>query len=129
MANEERDVPPLDVLLTDVAQMQERFDAQTKEAPDAEARSLLAVSFIQNDILPWLKDFVESTLFGFEDVQDQIAPIEIPASEAENIVEILEATKQSNVGNVLLTERIDRALTVLKPDDAEDDEEEDEESN
>lgn len=130
MPNEERDVPPLDVLLSDITQMQERFDAQSKETPDAEARSLLAVSFIQNDMLPWLKDFVESSLFGFEDIQDQIAPIEIPASEAENMVEILEATKQSNVGNVLLTERIDRALAVLKPvDDDEDEEDEDEETN
>ena len=130
MANEERDVPPLDVLLSDIAQMQERFDAQSKEAPDAESRSLLAVSFVQNDMLPWLKDFVESTLFAFEDVQDLVNPIEIPSSEAENMIEILEATKQSNVGNVLLTQRIEQALAVLKPDDdAEDDEEEDEETN
>jgi len=128
MANEERDVPPLDVLLNDIAQMQERFDAQSKEAPDAESRSLLAVSFVQNDMLPWLKDFVESTLFAFEDVQDLVNPIEIPSSEAENMVEILKATKDSNPTNVLLVERIERALTFLEPDDAED-EEEDEETN
>ena len=125
MANEERDVPPLDVLLSDISQMQERFDQQAKECPDAEARSLLAVSFVQNDLLSFLKDFVESTLFAFEDV----SPIEIPSSEAENMVEILKATKESNPGNALLGERIDRALTFLEPGDAEDDEEEAEESN
>ncbi len=123
MPAEERDVPPLDVLLNDVTEMQARFDDQAKSAPDAEARSQLAVSFIQNDMLPWLKDFVESTLYGFEDT---LPPVEIPATEAENIVEILEATKQSNAGNTLLVERIDRALSFVKEDedDAEDEDEE-----
>ncbi len=131
MPIEERDVPPLDVLLSDVTEMQARFDQQVKETADADpdAKFKMATSFIQNDMLPWLKDFVEATLFGFEDVQDQIAPIEIPASEAENIVEILEATKASNPTNTLLNERIEQALAVLRPDADDEAEEDDEETN
>jgi len=125
---EERDVPPLDNLLADLEPMQERLDLAVKAA-DEKGEVFNAGQFLQNDLLPFLKDFLESTLYGFEDIQEMVEPpIEIPHDEAVNIVEILEATKQSNAGNTLLIERIERGLSALKPD-TEDDEDEEEETN
>jgi hypothetical protein len=126
MSTEERDVPPLDTILADLDPMQQRLDQHVKEG------TFNAGVWLQNELMPLIKDFVESTLFGFEDIQDQIAPVEIPAAEAESIVEILEATKASNAGNKLLADRIDRALAHLKPEIVggdDEDEDEDEEKN
>jgi polygalacturonase len=121
MPNEERDVPPLDNLLADLGPMQERLDAAAK------AGTLDAGQFLQNELMPFLKDLVESTLFGFEDIQDLVNPIEVPGEDAAMMIEIFQATKESNPGNTLLAEKIDRAIAVLSQDGGEDDEDEDEE--
>jgi hypothetical protein len=125
MSNEERLVPPLDTLLADLGPMQERLDAAVKE------KTFDAAQFLQNELMPFVKDLVESTLYAFEDVQDLVNPITVPGDDAESLIEILEATKASNPGNTLLIERIDRGLAVLRQEDdgeAEDEGDEDEEN-
>jgi hypothetical protein len=120
MTTEERNVPELPQLLNEVAEMQGRLD---KSVQDGAAN---AVQFLQHDLLPWLKDFLESTMLSLDDIEDSVAPIQLPRSSAQNLVEILLATKQSNSTNEVLVARIDEALEDLEYGEDEDADEGDE---
>jgi hypothetical protein len=118
--SEERDVPDLPTLLTDITAAIDRLDKTP--VTDAEAVKAMVV----NDVLPLMKDFIESTLYAFEDIQDLVEPIKITGAEAQNIATILQATLQSNPGNKELAERINDGLEAL---DMGDDDEEEETQN
>lgn len=128
MTTEERDVPDLPTLLNEIQQMQGRFDVSVAKAQSDPAELAKAsVAFVQNDMLPWLKDFVESTWYGIEDLIDKVNPVEITGAEADEISTLLQAALQTNPQ---LAERITPLLGALDTggDDEDADGEEDEES-
>ncbi len=87
MADEEKEVPdPID-LLKDLEGMQERLDKG--QVPDP-------LMFLKNDVLPLLKDFMQSTIMAFEDVQDDINPIKLTGADAKENLTVLQATLQTN---------------------------------
>lgn len=123
MSNEERDVPTLQDLDTEIGVLIQRLD----DTPDERVSTQFLMNEIKNTILPLLRDTVKSVGYGFEDIQDMIDPVKIPRASADNIIELLEALKVASVGNTELHERIDDALADLEPeeeDDTETDEEE-----
>lgn len=115
---EERDVPPLPALAADIQSTIERLRKMSFETPQQVASVLI------NDLLPLMKDMVESTWYGFEDVQDEINPIRLTGSEAQEVKTLLLAAKQGAVGNALLTARIDSALEPFDVLDEDEDEDE-----
>jgi len=115
MAEEERDVPQLDELMTDIDNQVARYD----QVPEEQLTGKYLMSEIKNTILPLLKDIVASTGLGFEEIQDLIEPVKITAAQAQNIGELLEALKAGTPGNSTLHARVDEALIDLEQKDAE----------
>lgn len=128
MAEEERDLPDLPTLLTDTVTMHQRFDAMVSNSsgdPDALARGI--ASFLQNDLMPLLKDLQESNMAALEDLEDAIDPVKIPRSGAQAIADLLNGYKAQNAGNPDIVARVDEALDDLEVDGGDEDEEEEEE--
>lgn len=120
---EEREVPDLVTIVDDFKNMSERLDAGIANCGDDIVKQVdFLKSFIQNDLMSILKDFAESSLFGFQDLNDAVNPVEIPGHIAEQATELLQAYKALNQANPALVERLDEVLEHL--DDGDDDAEE-----
>ena len=121
MAEAERDIPDFQTLLSDIDGQMLRLDNPATQAD--------ALSEIKNTVLPLMKDLVEVLMVFGEDVQDMVNPVEITATEAQDIGTMLTALAQSNPGNTELAERVQVALDALDLGEPGDDEGEDEDDN
>lgn len=120
MADEERDVPDLVTLSDDAKAAHERLDAGVAAAKGDPVRlGEILASFLQNDLMPLLRDGFDSTLLALEQVEDQVNPITIPQRVAEDNAALLLALKSSNAGNPELVARIDEVLEHLDLDDGD----------
>jgi hypothetical protein len=123
MAAEERDVPTLEELLTEIDATIARLDQ-----PGAAAAN--AMDEIRNTILPLMKDVVASVGLGFIDIQDEINPIRLGGADAEEIHTLLQAFAASRPTDTQLQERVKQAADLLEQDDDEEGgDEDDEETN
>lgn len=121
---EERSVPDLATIVDDLKGMSERLDQGLKNAGDDFAKQLgVLKSFVQNDLMSVIQDFAESSLIGFQDLQDAVEPVEIPQYIAETTATMLQAYKAQNMGNPELVGRIDECLEFLADEDDGDEEE------
>jgi len=129
--SEERDIPTLDDLATEIDATIAKLDGPAGEIPaDPIAACKLIMGEIKNTILPLMKDIVASTSIGLMYVQDLAEPVELTGGEADEVATLLKAFAGSRPGDTALQERISAALEPLEPDDDEDEEDEDEaESN
>lgn len=119
-ATEERDVPELQDLVTDLEGTMKRYD----EAPEG---SIDWESEVKNTLLPFMKDLTESVMLGMVELQDMVDPIKLTGAEAQEIGTLLAALRESQPTNAQLVSRIDEALTLLsdEPDEEEGDDDED----
>lgn len=120
-ATEERDVPELQDLVTDLEGTMKRYD----EAPQG---SIDWESEVKNTLLPLMKDLAESTMLAMVELRDIVDPVTISTEDAQEIGTLLAALRESQPGNAQLVSRIDAALAVLS-DEGDDDEEGDEEED
>ncbi len=124
---EERSVPEMTTILDDANSMHERLDAGIAAAGGDPARvATFLATFLQNDLMPLLKDQVESTLYALEDLQDLADPVTIPGRLAQENADLLLALKAQNSGNPEMVSRIDEVLEHLIDGDGEENDEEDE---
>jgi hypothetical protein len=119
---EERDVPELQDLVTEIETTITSLDERMRTAPPG---SINAMAEITNTILPLLKDVVESVLISLVEIRDIADPIELTGADAQEIGTLLAAFRESQKDNPQLVERIDGALDLLGPE-GEDDEDENE---
>src|SRR5882724_11303215 len=106
---EEKEVPDPMSLLADLGAMQERLDKGL--VPDA-------LMFLKNDLLPLIKDFMESTVMAFEDVQDELDPIKLTGADAKEALTLLQSTLQTNPQ---LKDRLEPLIETLAEQLGEDD--------
>ncbi len=120
---EERDIPELQDLVTEIENTIKSLD--NRPAASFDAAALLAE--IKNTVLPLIKDVAESTLISLVEIRDIAEPVELTGQEADEMATLLAAFRESQKDtNPQLVERIDNALAVFAEDeDDEDSEEED----
>lgn len=123
MVDEERDVPDLPTILTDINALIAKVDAAQPGQPHADPMNVL-----RNELLPLLKDLTESVGYALEDVQDLVDPIKLTGAEASGIADILLAARAANPNNPALLEKIQDGLDALEYQEGGD-EEDDEEAN
>jgi len=123
MADEERDIPQLDELATDITVQIELLD----KTPPEQVTPEFLHGVLRNTVLPLLKDLAESADANFVELSDLVDPLKISRGRAAEIKELLQSFKVASPGQSLLHERIDESLVDLD-DDEPDDEEETEES-
>ncbi len=129
--SEERDIPTLDDLATEIDATIAKWDGPAGELPADPVAAIKHVwSEIKNTILPLVKDLTASTSVGLMYVQDLAEPVELTGGEADEVATLLKAFAGSRPGDTALQERIAAALEPLEPDDDEDEDgDEDEETN
>ncbi len=123
--SEERDVPQLDELGTEIDAQIARLD----NTPEGSITAASVMSELKNTVLPLLKDLAAATGLGFEEIQDEVNPIKLGGAAAQNIGELLQALKAGSPGNADLHGRIDEALVDLEQVDEPEEDEEDEDTN
>lgn len=121
MAEEERDVPDLPTILSDTSALIVKVDQAQPGQPHADP-----LNIIRNELLPLLKDLIESVSYAFEDVHDMLEPIKLTGAEANNIADILLAARAANPDNTALLEKIQDGLEALEYQEGDDDEEDEE---
>lgn len=117
MAEAEREIPDFPTLLADTEK-----DIARLESPVSQADAL---SEIKNTVLPLIRDLIEAIMIFGEDIQDEINPVKLNSSEAQDIGTLLQSVVHANPGNAELAERVNGHLESLDLLD----EPEDEESN
>lgn len=108
---EEKEPPDPMSLLADLGVMQERLDKG--QVPDI-------ALFLRDDILPLMKDFMESTIMAFEEVQDELDPIKLTGADAKEALTLFQSTLQTNPQ---LKDRLEPLIETLAEQLGEDDEE------
>lgn len=112
MANEDeddRDIPELPDILKEVEQEMARI----KKQPGKDA----ATELIGGTVLSLMKDFIEATLLGFEEIQDQVNPVRLSGASAHEIGVLLKAALVSTPN---LKDRIEPLLVELEQDEEDD---------
>jgi hypothetical protein len=120
MADEERAVPDLPTLLADANTLQERLDKG--EVTDV-------IAFLKNDLVGLIRDTIESTLYGFEDVQDEINPIKLTGGSAKEMLLILQASLQVSPHMAARLQPLIDELAEQLGEDEDDEEDEEEDQN
>lgn len=119
--SEERDIPTLEELSTEVDATVARLD---KVAPSTNPEIQNLRDEIKNTLLPLIKDLAASTSIGLIYVQDLAEPVELSGAEADEAATLLKAFAESQPLDKALQERIAIAVEPLLGDDGEDDEDE-----
>ncbi len=108
---EERDVPMLEELVTEIDATVARLDASPTAAT---AESVM--SEIKNTILPLMKDLASSCMLGFIEINDIIDPVKLTGEQADETVVLLKAYAAATT-DPALKERIAEALIPLEEED------------
>jgi hypothetical protein len=119
---EEREIPTLDELVTEIEGIVERLDKDHPAGAPVDPAALM--SEIKNTVLPLMKDLAASTALGFVEIQDIVDPIKLSGADAEEVAALLKAFAQTRPTDAALQERIGLAMEALEQDDEEGDEEE-----